>query len=321
MSRNNKLVSLILPNFNSEKFIHLFLNRLFSNTTYANFELIIIDDGSNDNSLSKIKNYLEKKELVIDKIKIIENKHEGICSALQKGYKVAKGSYICRLDSDAFINTKNWVEIMLSFIDLDEKIGIVSPKVIYPTGKIQFMGGIFDKFGLKHIGNRENADKYNKILEVDAGIGCMMFFRKSLLEKVDVDLNYNPVYMEDIDFSLTARKVNKKIFVLPSIEVIHYTGKYRYLLENKNNFFFADIFPYWFLNIVENFYTKYFYNFKKNPILYKNRLYWKKKWGFDFYNPNLDLFIKQNNELSWRFDKKRLNRGRKIIKKFLIKYG
>jgi teichuronic acid biosynthesis glycosyltransferase TuaG len=92
------LVSIITPNYNSEKFITECIDSV-RNQTYKKWELIIIDDCSTDNSVSIIK----KLQATDARIKLIKlNKNSGPAVARNKGIEEAKGTYIAFLDSDDF---------------------------------------------------------------------------------------------------------------------------------------------------------------------------------------------------------------------------
>lgn len=90
----NKLVSVIMPTYNREKTIVSSIMSVL-NQTYFNFELIIVDDCSTDNSLHLIKNIIDSRIIVIN---LITNK--GSCHARNIGIFNSKGDYICFIDSD-----------------------------------------------------------------------------------------------------------------------------------------------------------------------------------------------------------------------------
>ena len=90
------LVSIITPNYNSEKFIKDTIESVL-NQTYSNWELIIIDDVSTDNSFDIAKEY-EKKDKRIKAIRL--SKNSGAAIARNRGIEVAKGRFIAFLDSD-----------------------------------------------------------------------------------------------------------------------------------------------------------------------------------------------------------------------------
>ncbi len=89
------LVSVIIPVYNSEKYIHETIQSVL-NQTYKNFELIIVNDGSTDNSLSIIENS-QKKD---NRIKILNKINSGVSETRNFGLNIAKGEYVAFLDSD-----------------------------------------------------------------------------------------------------------------------------------------------------------------------------------------------------------------------------
>jgi glycosyltransferase involved in cell wall biosynthesis len=90
------MISIIIPSYNSEKSICRALNSII-NQTYNNFEIIIVDDGSTDNTKELIKSFLENKTV---QYTYIYQKNSGPSSARNNGVINAKGEYIAFLDSD-----------------------------------------------------------------------------------------------------------------------------------------------------------------------------------------------------------------------------
>lgn len=98
MENNNPLISIVIPCFNSEKYLWDTLESCI-NQTYKKIEIIVVDDGSTDSSLNIAQKYAEKN----NNIKVISIENNGQCFARNLGLKEAKGEYIQFLDSDDLI--------------------------------------------------------------------------------------------------------------------------------------------------------------------------------------------------------------------------
>ena len=96
-------VTIIIPCYNSEKTIDKCLNSILKDKL-SEKEIIIINDGSNDNTSKKLENYKEKSK----NIKIINQENKGQALARNEGIKLAKGKYIMFIDSDDYIE-KNYI--------------------------------------------------------------------------------------------------------------------------------------------------------------------------------------------------------------------
>ena len=90
--------SLIVPVYNTEQYLDKCLSSIFENT-YKNYEVIIVNDGTKDNSGEIIKKYIEKYDNII----YVKQENEGLSSARNEGVKKATGDYICFIDSDDYI--------------------------------------------------------------------------------------------------------------------------------------------------------------------------------------------------------------------------
>lgn len=104
------LVSIIIPIYNAEKYLETCLDSLV-NQSYKSIEIICVDDGSKDESLSILKNYQKKDH----RIKILTQKNSGVSVARNLGLNNALGFYIMFVDSDDFVDPK-MVEILLKNI-------------------------------------------------------------------------------------------------------------------------------------------------------------------------------------------------------------
>lgn len=108
-----KIVSVIIPVYNAEKTLEKTLNSLI-NQTYKNLEIILVNDGSTDNSREICENY-QKKNV---NIKLINKENEGPGKARESGLKYASGNYISFIDADDYIDI-NFYKIMTSKVEED----------------------------------------------------------------------------------------------------------------------------------------------------------------------------------------------------------
>ena len=90
-----RLVSIIVPVFNVEKYIETCVKSILQQT-YTKFELILIDDGSTDCS-GDICNHLSEED---NRVKVIHQSNKGVSAARNVGIEVSRGEYICFIDSD-----------------------------------------------------------------------------------------------------------------------------------------------------------------------------------------------------------------------------
>lgn len=123
-------ISVVIPTYNSEKYITETLETVF-NQTYSNYEVIVSDDGSADNTVKIIKNLSDKFPHI--KIKVLLNEHEGPGAARNKGVEAANGEWISFLDSD-----DKWLPHKLQkvteIICLDESIDLIGHNMISQKG-------------------------------------------------------------------------------------------------------------------------------------------------------------------------------------------
>lgn len=89
------LVSVIIANYNYAKYVGEAIDSVLSQT-YSNFEIIVCDDGSSDNSCEVIETYVQKDS----RIKVVRQQNGGVASALNTAYRETKGQIICLLDAD-----------------------------------------------------------------------------------------------------------------------------------------------------------------------------------------------------------------------------
>ena len=156
------LVSIVMPCYNGEKFIRETIESVLAQT-YDKWELLVIDDGSKDNSYDLVNHYAEKD----DRIQLIKQKNAGSAAARNNGIRHSKGQYLALLDSDdiwlpgfldsqvRFIQQKSAICVCSSYSRIDEQSNeILKPVMSKPiiTSKdmqsIDYIGcltGLYDQ--------------------------------------------------------------------------------------------------------------------------------------------------------------------------------
>lgn len=116
----NPIISVIMPNYNSEAYIAYNIKSIL-NQTFKNFELIVADDGSTDNCLNIIKSLADQDSRIVLK----EHTHTGhLAQNLNRAYGYARGEYIGQVDCDDFIR-EDCLELCYNFITQNNKYGMV----------------------------------------------------------------------------------------------------------------------------------------------------------------------------------------------------
>ena len=118
------IVSIIVPVFNSEKYIEKCLKSLLAQT-YKDLEILVIDDGSKDNSSDVVR----QLQLDDQRIKLICQENQGVSSARNKGIEMSKGQYIVFVDSDDYVES-NYVETLLDLYEEERGDVAISNYVI-----------------------------------------------------------------------------------------------------------------------------------------------------------------------------------------------
>lgn len=137
-------ITIAMPCYNSEKYVSKAIESILEQT-YCNFELLIVDDSSTDNTMQKIQEYTKKDF----RVKVLKNEFEkGVSGAMNTAIKQAKGKYFTRMDSDD-ISVLERIEKQYKFLEENMQFGVCSVNIsmmdefgnlyneaVYPDSKI-----------------------------------------------------------------------------------------------------------------------------------------------------------------------------------------
>ncbi len=156
-------VTVYMPNFNYGCYIEKAVTSVL-NQTFYDWELLIIDDGSTDNSLEILKQFKNNK-----KIKIIRQKNKGLNTTNNIAIRLSNSKYIVRLDPDDYFD-ENYLLVVSKILDNDQDIGLVYPD--YYT--------INEKDEIINLVRNNKIDKKNSLKDIPPHGACTMF-RKDIL--------------------------------------------------------------------------------------------------------------------------------------------
>ena len=186
-------------------------------------EVIVFDNASSDGTRA----YLERAQADFDWLKVIRSQANlGFARACNKGAQLADADIVVFLNNDTIV-LPGWLEKMLERIG-DETVGMVGSKLIYPDGRIQHAGIVFnDQAVPTHIHHLSaNGDaSVNRLMEYPAVTGaCIMIKRRLFLDLGSMDTEY-PMYYEDVDLCFKVRAKGFKVVYQPESMVIHLEGR------------------------------------------------------------------------------------------------
>ena len=244
-------ISILIPTLNEENYISNCIESLLvSLKDFNNYEIIIIDGGSNDKTINIISNYSEKNP----KIKLLKNPKKIAPAALNLGLKKAKFNIIMRCDAHA-IYPNNYIKNNFDLlIKSDEKtmnvggyINTVSKKNTLISNSISLV--LSSSFGVGNAKFRTGSVNQKKIVEVDTvPFGC---FKKEIFELIG-NFNENEPANEDIEFNYRIRKNGYKILLSNNIYSYYYSRtnlkdfikqvfRNGIITTNKKNFSFRSL--------------------------------------------------------------------------------
>jgi len=241
---SNIFLSIVIITYNSERFIRSCLKSIYSQD-YQGSELIIVDNGSSDNTVAIIKeNYPQ--------VVLIENKQNlGACKGRNQGIEIAKAGWILTLDCDTilredfFYNAKEFLNKPFS-----SKIGMIQPKIFNIDKKTVYSCGI-SLSGLRRfydIGKNQPDDgRFNDYKYIFGACTAAALYRRQMLEEIKEDTGYFDerffFLVEDVDLSWRAQKKGWRTLYCPEIVCYHkgnssgFDKKFRQYLCFCNRFY------------------------------------------------------------------------------------
>jgi len=198
--KQEPIISIAMPCYNSEKYIEKAIESILEQT-YCNYELIIVDDNSTDNTMQRIKKHAEKDF----RVKVLENKFDkGISGAMNSAIENAKGKYFTRMDSDD-ISVLDRLEKQHKFLEENTEYGVCSVNI-----------AMIDKFGNIYSENvyRELSVPFEwTFLWTNPVPNAPCMYRMSIIKENDIKFS-NLKTAEDYDFL-------KKIITKTKIHMIN----------------------------------------------------------------------------------------------------
>lgn len=265
MKENQELISIIVPVYNAENYIERCVKSIL-NQTYKNIEVLLIDDGSVDNSYMICEKLAKENEKVI----FVHQKNYGVSATRNKGIEMANGKYIGFVDVDDFIEDKMY-ENMYNILKAEQAdISMCYFNVVYAE---EYSKKISNKVQIKKLNKEE---LYACLLnEKIQGFVWNKLYRKEIIEKFSVKFSQDIKIAEDTLFN------------------VEYISKIRtgVVLENQLYNYFQNVNGAYLRNYNENWntilhaYEKIIENYKKEKL--SEQIYIK--LYLNFINANFDL--------------------------------
>lgn len=220
----NLLVSIIIANYNGEKYLRICLNSVLK-SSYRNFEVFLIDDGSTDNSVEIIRLYMERdKRLVFLK----NEKNLGAAETRNKALSLVHGQIVIFLDNDTKVQDY-WIEGLIEVLSKNPKNGAAQSVLIDYESKdrIQMAGGhLIPYVGwlapfFQNVLYKEAKSKLDDYPIV--AISAALAIKKKVLDKVKKFDSKEAIHTEDLDFCWRVWLSGYRITLAPKSVVYHWT--------------------------------------------------------------------------------------------------
>jgi len=214
-------ISIIIPVFNQARYTYQCLSSLFPEIDPGYSEVIIVNDGSTDET-----EYLLAQ--LPDLVRVVTNtENRGFIEACNQGSSIARGQYLVFLNNDTEV-CSGWLKHLVETIEGNLSVGAVGSMLLYPDGSIQEAGAIVWKNGEAHHygwGHSPDDRRFNFAREVDYCSAASLLVRNAVFQRLGgFDRTYGPNYYEDVDLCMGVRSLGLAVMYQPLSRVVHYEG-------------------------------------------------------------------------------------------------
>ena len=220
-------VTIVILNWNGQKFLQQFLPSVLS-TRYSNFEVVVADNGSTDDSIS----FLQSSYPSIRLIRFTENL--GFAKGYNDALKQVESDYYVLLNSDVEV-TAGWLQPQVDLLENNKLIAATQPKILSYNNKKMFdyagaAGGWLDKYGYPFAKGRvfdvceEDNGQYDQSEPIFWASGAALFIRSGIYHTLKGFDEYFFAHQEEIDLCWRVQLAGYKIYSCPSAVIYHVGG-------------------------------------------------------------------------------------------------
>jgi len=229
-------LSIIIVNWNVKDLLYKCLQSIFLFTKNINFEVIVVDNDSNDGSREMLREWAAKNK----NTQVIFNKENvGFSKANNQGLAMAKGKYVLFMNPDMEL-VENTGKLLFDFMEKMPSVGVCTCRLQYPDGSEQpnikrdpnFFSQIWILYKLHHLYQPKFLKRYlacdfdyNNEQEVEQIMGAFVFIKKEVIKKIGGWSQDYFIWWEDVDLCTRLRKVGERIIYTPKSRVIHHESK------------------------------------------------------------------------------------------------
>lgn len=264
------LVSIVILNWNGKRFLQKFMPALVHNSNIPGAEIVIVDNGSADDSVKFLKD--EWPEIRV--IRLQEN--YGFTGGYIRALEQLESTYFLLLNTDVEV-TPGWLNPLLERMKEEKNVAACTPKIKDFNNRSHFeyagaAGGYIDRYGYPFCRGRifdhleEDRGQYDDATEIFWGSGACLLIRSDLYRKVGGLDEQFFAHMEEIDLCWRLKRMGYEIHIVPDSTVYHIGGA---TLERGNP-------------------LKTFLNFRNNLLLLHKNLPANKRWKTIFIRMFLD---------------------------------
>ena len=211
-----KRTTVVIPNYNGKIFIRECLSSLLRQTE-EEYEIIVVDNGSTDESLVILKEEFPKIKT------ILLNENTGFSHAVNVGIKEANSKYVLLLNNDTVVD-KNFVKVLSDTIEKDQKIFSVSARMVDMKNQnvLDGAGDLYCALGWAFArGKGKSTNAFENQARIFSACAGAAIYRKEILDKIGAFDEEHFAYLEDLDLGYRAGIYGYKNMYQPNAIVFH----------------------------------------------------------------------------------------------------
>jgi len=255
-------ISIILVNYNGQIFLNDCLDSIFKQLHNTNYEVIIVDNFSTDNSVRIIQNNYSSFQLICSDINL------GFGKANNLAVNYSQGEYLLFLNTDTIL-TENSPKILSEYLNQHHDVAITGSRITFRDSSYQLSCGslpnivveFLDKIKytldnkLHSLFSNLYDHQYSKVQEVGWVTGACLMMRRDVFEQIDgFDENFF-MYFEDKDICKRVKEIGYKVIYYPKTTIIHLLGGSSHGIKKSVSKYYRDSQLYYYQKHLGKFQT------------------------------------------------------------------